>query len=166
MMSHPALRMTAILTLSRLTLIPILAFTAVLTPLSAAALELGPISRITTPGPVTRIIKTKPVLSNFTVRGSWRRGSYFPVSVVLKPRHTAGSYPVKVYIWSWTGSRWLPLRSVMAKAVDFEVDGKPVSRCIAHVRINIKGRFGISALAPEDYRHYAASTPLKFITIF
>jgi Tol biopolymer transport system component len=81
----------------------------------------------------------------------------------LKPRHTAGSYPVRIYKWKRTTSgKWKSYGYVKARASNYST----YTKYARSVRLPYKGTWRLRAYAPADAAHPAAwSTGYDYVTV-
>lgn len=86
----------------------------------------------------------------------------YAVSGTLTPRHTAGSYPVRVYKYRYVSGRWKSYGYVKAKASDTATG----SRYSCKVRLSYRGRWRLRAQAPADSLHKLAwSKGYDYVTV-
>ena len=82
-----------------------------------------------------------------------RRSVYYTVRGYLKPKHVAGSYPVRIYKWRKTASgKWKGYGYVNAKASTYP-GGSKYSR---KVKLAYRGTWRLRAYAPADAGHARA----------
>ncbi len=67
----------------------------------------------------------------------------------LKPQHTEGTYPVRLYLYRKSGDAWVEMDSVRAKVTDYE----GYSKYSANVEFPRTGRWRVKAVAIEDDEH-------------
>jgi hypothetical protein len=79
----------------------------------------------------------------------------------LKPRHKAGSYPVRMYRWKYVGGKWVSYGYVRAKAYDYSTYSKVK---VKH-RFPSKGKWRIKAIHPEDSRHLKSKSSYTYLTV-
>jgi len=91
------------------------------------------------------------------------RTKYYTVYGHLKPRHTAGTYPVRLYKWKRTSTgAWKGYGYVSAKASNYSTYTK-YSRSI---RLPYAGKWKVRAYAPGDALHAAAwSSGYDYVTV-
>ena len=77
---------------------------------------------------------------------------YYTVAGYMKPRHSAGSYPVRIYRWRYEGGAWKSYGYVWAKAYDYST----YTKYARAVRLPYKGWWRLRAYAPADSLHAAA----------
>jgi hypothetical protein len=86
----------------------------------------------------------------------------FTVYASLKPRHAAGSSPVRIYTYRYVSGHWKAYGSVSAKAADYLT----YTRCSAQVKLATKGAWRLRAFAPADSAHLAAwSSGYRYVTV-
>lgn len=71
----------------------------------------------------------------------------------LKPAHTAGSYPVRIYRWRYVNGAWKSYGYQWAKAYAYN---SSTTRYAASVRLPYTGTWALRAYAPADAWHAAA----------
>lgn len=97
--------------------------------------------------------KPKPYVGTPNAPRSAGVSRSFTVSGSLKPRHTRGSYPVRIYRWKKTssGSR-KSYGYVRAKATDYST----YTKYVASMKLTSRGSWRVRAYAPADSLHAAA----------
>ena len=92
-----------------------------------------------------------------------RRTRYYRVYGWLKPRHKAGTYPVRIYKWKKTSSgKWKSYGYVYAKAYNYSSYTKYYRR----IRLPYKGKWRLRAYARADSAHLAAwSSGYDYVTV-
>lgn len=110
-------------------------------------LRLAPKPNVGTPSAPRTVRKNKTTV----VRGS------------LKPRHTAGSRPIRVYRWKKTASgKWKSYGFVRAKVKDYST----YSRYSVSLKFPSRGKWRVRAYAPTDAAHRARwSAKYDYITV-
>jgi len=87
------------------------------------------------------------------VPSTMSHAKYSTVYGYLRPRHAAGTRPVRIYLWKKTASgRWKSYSYVVAKASDYE----SYSRYARRLRLEHTGRWRFRAYAPTDTGHAAS----------
>lgn len=76
------------------------------------------------------------------------------VTCLLRPRHTPGTYPVRIYLWKWSGGKWRSEGYVRAKAYNFY----SFTKCLASIRLS-HGSWRMRAYAVGDANHAATWSP-------
>jgi 5-hydroxyisourate hydrolase-like protein (transthyretin family) len=90
------------------------------------------------------------------------RTKYYNVYGYLKPRHTSGTYPVRIYKWKRTSTgKWKSYGYVRAKASKYY----SYSKYSAKIRLTSKGTWRLKAVAPKDGSH-AASLYSGYDTVY
>ncbi len=90
------------------------------------------------------------------------RSKSYTVYGSLKPRHAAGTKPVKVYKYRKVSGHWKGYGYVWAKAYDYKSD----SRYKASVKLTKKGSWRLRAYAPADAGHFSAWSPkFDYVTV-
>ncbi len=92
-----------------------------------------------------------------------RRSTYYTVYGYLKPRHKAGTYPVRIYKWKKTSSgRWKSYGYVSAKAYNYSSYTKYARK----LKLTSRGKWRLRAYAPADSGHTAAwSSGYDYVTV-
>jgi len=87
---------------------------------------------------------------------------YYTIYGYLKPRHTSGSYPVRIYKYRYVSGHWKSYGYTAAKASNYYSYTK-YSRSI---KLPYKGRWKVRAYAPADSGHLATwSSGYDYITV-
>lgn len=90
------------------------------------------------------------------------RGRYAKVYGSLKPRHTSGTYPVRLLIERKVGTTWKRHTVLKAKASNYY----SYSRYTRSVRFKTAGRYRIRAIHPDDALHArAVSAKWRYVTV-
>jgi len=80
----------------------------------------------------------------------------------LKPRHAAGSFPVRIYKYRYVSGKWKPYGYVKARAVN----SSTYTRYTASVKLAYKGKWRLRAYHPADARHAASwSKGYDYVTV-
>jgi len=80
----------------------------------------------------------------------------------LKARHTAGTYPVRIYKWRYVSGKWKPMGYVKAKASNYST----YSRYSASVKLAYKGKWKLKAYHVADAGHPAKwSAKVDYVTV-
>ena len=77
---------------------------------------------------------------------------YFTVAGFLKPRHAAGSDPVRIYRWRYENRVWKSYGYVLARAWDYS----SYTKYARSVRLPYKGWWRLRSYVPADSLHAAA----------
>lgn len=112
-------------------------------------------------GPVVKIYPkaylTNPVAPTYTYRN---RG--FTTYGYLKPRHTAGSYPVRIYKYRYVSGVWKSYGYVTAKASNYS----SYTKYIKALSLPYAGRWRLRTYAPADSGHVATwSSGYDYVTV-
>jgi len=90
------------------------------------------------------------------------RTRYYPVYGYLKPRHTPGTYPMRIYKYRYVSGRWRSYGYVKAKAYDYSSYTK--SKVL--VKLPYGGRWRLRAYHPADSGHLASwSRGYDYVTV-
>lgn len=108
-------------------------------------------------------VKPKAYVSKPIARSTMSRTKYYPVYGWLKPRHTRGTYPVRIYKYKKTASgSWKRYGYVKAKASNYS----SYTKYAKSIRLPYKGRWRLRAYAPADSKHAAAwSSRYDYVTV-
>lgn len=117
---------------------------------------LQPASQPTTPVPLPRCTLSRPIVPRAVYR--WHTYSAWGT---LKPRHTAGTYPVRVYAWYRVSGRWVRQSIVSARATNLS----SYSKYTARLRFNKRGSWRLRAYAPADDRHQAGYSAYTYFYV-
>lgn len=79
----------------------------------------------------------------------------------LKPRHVAGSYPVRVYRYRYVGGKWKSYGYVKAKASTYST----YSKYTTSLKLPYRGRWKIRAYHPADSVHAAGWSGFDYVTV-
>jgi hypothetical protein len=92
-----------------------------------------------------------------------RRSRYYSVYGWLKPRHTAGTYPVRIYKWKRTSSgKWKSYGYVNAKAYNY----LSYTKYLRKIKLTSRGKWRLRAYARADSGHAAAwSSGYDYVTV-
>jgi hypothetical protein len=90
-----------------------------------------------------------------------RKKSY-TVSGFLKPKHSVGSYPVRIHKYRKVGSKWISMGYVKARAANYSSYTKYSTK----VKLTKKGKWRLRAYAPADAGHAASwSSGYDYVTV-
>lgn len=91
-----------------------------------------------------------------------RAGRASTVYGYLKPRHTAGTYPVRIYRYRYVGGKWKRYGYVKAKASSYS----SYTKYTARVKLPYRGRWKLRAYHPADSSHAASwSGGFDYVTV-
>lgn len=91
-----------------------------------------------------------------------RAGRTSTVYGYLKPRHTAGTYPVRIYRYRYVGGKWKRYGYVKAKASSYS----SYTKYTAKVKLPYRGRWRLRAYHPADSAHAASwSGGFDYVTV-
>ena len=89
------------------------------------------------------------------------RGKAATVKGYLKPRHAAGTFPVRVYKYRYISGKWKSYGYVKAKASNYSA----YSKVSCSVKLPYKGRWRLRAYPPADAVHAASwSSGYDYVT--
>jgi hypothetical protein len=101
-------------------------------------------------GPTSPVYATpKTSVSNPVAPKTMRSSRYYSVYGYLKPRHTSGTYPVRIYKYRRVGRRWKSYGSVKARASNY----KSYTKYAKKLKLTTRGTWRLRACAPLDSRH-------------
>ncbi len=91
------------------------------------------------------------------------KNSYFTAYGYLQPKHTSGTYPVRIYKWKKTSSgTWKSYGYVKAKASNY----LSYTKYAGSLRLSSKGVWQLRAYSPADSKHSATwSTRSDYVTV-
>ncbi len=101
--------------------------------------------------PTTRAELRKVVVGNPVTPKSMSRSKTYSISGLLKPRHLAGTRPVRIYKWRKVGRTWKAYGYVTARVSDYSAH----SRYAQSVRLPYAGTWRLRAYHPADAQHSA-----------
>ena len=111
----------------------------------------------------TLVFGSRPNLSNPIAPATMYRRRAKKVYGYLRPQHTAGSYPVRIYKYRRVSGRWKKYGYVRAKASDFDSDTTKYS---VSMKLPYKGRWRLRAYAPADSGHVSRwSSKYDYVTV-
>jgi hypothetical protein len=80
----------------------------------------------------------------------------------LKPRHSSGTYPVRIYLYRHLSTGWKSYGYVKAKASNYS----SYSKCTAKLKLAYKGKWRLRLYAPADSGHAASwSEDYRYVTV-
>jgi len=91
------------------------------------------------------------------------RSRYYAVSGILKPKHEAGTYPVRIHKWKRTANgSWEDRGYVYAKASDYQGH----TRYARSIRLSEVGKWRLRAYTPQHRGHLGAwSSGYDYVTV-
>ena len=90
------------------------------------------------------------------------RSRSYTVTSTLKPRHAAGTSPVRIYTYRYVSGKWRSNGYVKAMASDV----RTYTRCTGKVKLPLKGTWRLRAYAPADTYHKATwSRGYDYVTV-
>jgi hypothetical protein len=92
-----------------------------------------------------------------------KRYRYYTVRGSLKPRHAAGTRPVRIYRYKKVSGKWKRYGTYLTARV---YDYKTYSRYKVTMRLYSKGSWRIRAYAPADSRHAATWSKYDYVTVY
>jgi hypothetical protein len=85
----------------------------------------------------------------------------YSVSGYLKPRHTAGTYALRIYKERYVSGTWRSYGYVKAKASNYST----YSKYTGSVRLPYKGKWRLKAVHPTDSLNYKTSSGYDYVTV-
>lgn len=117
----------------------------------------------TTNSQTSQVFATKSIVSNPTAPSTMYKGKYKTVYGYLEPKHTAGSYPVRIYKYKKVSGKWKSYGYVNAKASTVNDSKSKYARSLC---LPSTGSWRLRAYAPADSRHAATwSTGYDYVTV-
>ncbi|PKQ16760.1 MAG: hypothetical protein CVT67_03025 [Actinobacteria bacterium HGW-Actinobacteria-7] len=90
------------------------------------------------------------------------KSKYYSVYGSLRPRHTKGSYPVRIYKYRYVGGAWKSGGYVKAKASNYS----SYTKYARSIRLPYAGKWRLRAYAPADSSHAASwSSGYDYVTV-
>ena len=84
------------------------------------------------------------------------------VTCTLQPRHTAGTFPVRIYKYRSVSGKWRSYGYVKARASDV----RTFTKCTGAVKLPFKGTWRLRTCAPADTHHKATwSRGYDYVTV-
>jgi beta-lactam-binding protein with PASTA domain/alpha-tubulin suppressor-like RCC1 family protein len=107
--------------------------------------------------------KPTAVVSNPVAPATMRKTRYYYVYGSLRPKRTAGTYPVRIYKWRKTSTgSWKSYGYVLAKASDYST----YTRYAKSLKLAYSGRWRLRAYAPATGGYLAAwSSGYDYVTV-
>lgn len=109
--------------------------------------------------PVT--LKPKVSLSTPSSALTQTYGRSYTSAGYLKPRHTAGTRPVRVYRELLVGGKWKPYGHVLATASNYS----SYSKYAAAIKLPARGKWRLRAVHLTDTYHSGVTTSYRYITV-
>jgi len=87
---------------------------------------------------------------------------YFTAYNYMKPLHTAGTYPVRIYKWRYVSGVWKSYGYVSLKAYNYST----YTKCLRSISLPYSGKWRLRIYAPADSYHAATwSSGYRYITV-
>ncbi len=113
----------------------------------------------------SRVVKVKPRANISNVGSPWsmsRTRSYAAYGY-LRPRHTSGSYPVRIYKYRYVSGKWRAYGYVNARAYNYGT----FTKYSVSLRLPYAGRWRLRALALGDVGHVATwSSGYRYVKVY
>ena len=101
-------------------------------------------------------------MGNPIAPSTMRKGRSATVYGYLKPRHTSGTYPVRIYKWRYVSGKWKSYGYFSAKAYNYS-DYTKYSRSVS---LPYTGKWKLRAYHPADSQHAATwSSGYDYVTV-
>lgn len=107
------------------------------------------------------LVKPKVSLTTPSSAATQYYGRYYAATGYLKPRHTSGSKPVRIYRYRYVSGAWKSYGYVTAKASDYS----SYSKYSVSMKLPAKGKWRIKAYHPTDSYHTATTSGYRYITV-
>lgn len=107
------------------------------------------------------LVKPKPYLSTPSSASTQYYGRYYTTAGYLKPRHTAGTKPVRIYRERYVSGRWKPYGYVSAKASNYS----SYSKYSVSMKLPARGRWRLKATHVTDTYFTGTSTSWRYVTV-
>jgi len=112
-------------------------------------------------GPVVKVYP-KAYLTNPYAPTSAYRNRAFPVYGYLKPRHTTGGYPVRIYKYRYVSGVWKSYGYITARAYNYS----SYTKYLKALSLPYVGKWRLRAYSPADSGHAAAwSSGYDYVTV-
>ena len=109
----------------------------------------------------SRSVLVRAYLSAPYVPTTSYKGRAFASKGYLKPRHSAGSYPVRLLAYHYEAGRWVCRRTISARASDYS----SYSRYTAAVSLPYRGKWRIRAYHAADSANAATYSSYRYTTV-
>lgn len=101
-------------------------------------------------------------VGNAVAPAAMYRTKYYSVYGYLKPRHVAGTYPVRIYKYRYVSGAWKSYGYTNAKAANYS----SYTKYAASVRLPYAGKWRVRAYAPADSGHVATwGSAYDYVTV-
>lgn len=90
-----------------------------------------------------------------------RRTRYYTVTALMKPKHAARSYPIRIYKWRKIGTKWVSYGFVKARAANYGA----YSRCSVRLRLAKKGKWRLLAYHADAGHAVSRSPRYDYVTV-
>jgi hypothetical protein len=103
-----------------------------------------------------RVYLTKP-----TGPAATRTTTTFTAACYLKPRHTAGTYPVTIQCQRSISGKWVTKKTVKAKATNYST----YTKCAVRIRLGTKGTWRIRSVHARDAQNAMTTSAWRTIKV-
>jgi hypothetical protein len=97
-------------------------------------------------------ITPAPGVGNPIAPSKMKRSKSYTIYGYLKPRHVAGTYPVRIYLYRYVSGKWKSAGYVKAKAANYS----SYTKYSAKIRLTKSGKWRLRAYHPVDAGQIAA----------
>ena len=108
-----------------------------------------------------RGVLPKVYLSTPAAPSSMTRGKSYAISGYLKPKHTAGTWPVRIYKYRYESGTWVNRGYHSARVSDYG----SYSKYTGSVYLQGSGKWMLKAYAPTDTWHWATWSGYDLVTV-
>ncbi len=113
------------------------------------------------PASATRTVRRRRTSANPVAPASVRRNGTFGTYYFLKPRHAAGSYPVRVYKYRYVSGHWVSYGYVNARAYNYST----YTKCAATLRLPYAGTWRLRTYHADSGHAAAWSTGYDYVAV-
>jgi hypothetical protein len=107
------------------------------------------------------VLATKPILSIPRTPSTMSHSRHCTIYGYLKPRHTAGSYPVRIYKYKLVSGHWKSYGYESAKASNYS----SYTKYSHSIKLPYRGRWRLRAYAPADALHLGTWSGYSYVTV-
>lgn len=107
-------------------------------------------------------VTVRPSVGTPKAPSTMYRSHYYTVYGYLKPRHSSGTYPIRIYRYRYVSGHWKSYGYVKAKASNYS----SYTKYSVKTSLRYSGRWKVRAYAPADSGHIAAwSSGYDYVTV-
>lgn len=107
------------------------------------------------------LVKPKPYVSTPSSASTQYYGRYYTASGYIKPRHTAGSKPIRIYRDRLVSGSWKSYGYVSAKASNYS----SYSKYSVSMKLPARGKWRLRAVHPTDTYFTGVTTGYRYVTV-